>query len=78
MARVRENSQKRKLEKRREEDQRRESQEKGDAGARNGSKVAKPWVFPMICGSGGSQSRSGGCGAIWPGRCGVNHISKSR
>ena len=45
--------------KRREErrSEKRKSQKKEDAGARNGSKVAKYGVFPMICGSGGSTSR---------------------
>ena len=28
-----------------------------DTDARKGRKVAKHWVFPMICGSGGSKSR---------------------
>ena len=47
-------------EKRREEERRsekRKNQKKEDAGARKGRKVAKHCVFPMICGSGGSQSR---------------------
>ena len=35
----------------------RKSQEKEDADARKGRKVAKHCVFPMICGSGGSKSR---------------------
>jgi len=57
---------KRREEKRREEkkkeDQRRErvrgkSQRKEDAGARKGRKVAKQYVFPMVCVSGGSKSR---------------------
>ena len=34
-----------------------ESQQKEDAGARKGRKVAKHYVFPMFCGSGGSKSR---------------------
>ena len=42
-------------EKRRSE--REKSQKKEDADARKGRKVAKHWVFPMICGSGGSKSR---------------------
>jgi len=33
-----------------------ESEEKS-SDARKGRKVAKHWVFPMICGSGGSKSR---------------------
>ena len=33
------------------------SQKKEAAGARKGRKVAKNYVFPMICGSGGSKSR---------------------
>ena len=35
----------------------RKSQKKEDPGARKGRKVAKHYVFPMICGSGGSKSR---------------------
>ena len=34
-----------------------DSQKKEDAGARKGRKVAKPCVFPVFCGSGGSKSR---------------------
>ena len=52
MGRVRE---KRRVEERRSE--KRKSQKKEDADARKGRKVAKHCVFPMICGSGGSQSR---------------------
>ena len=46
-------------EKRREErrSEKRKSQKKEDAGARKGRKVAKHYVFPMICGPGGSKSR---------------------
>ena len=47
-------------EKRREEERRptrRNFQKKGDPGARKVRKVAKHYVFPMICGSGGSKSR---------------------
>jgi len=47
-------------EKRREEERKaeqRQSDKKEDAGAREGCKVAKHCVFPMICGSGGSKSR---------------------
>ena len=43
------------LEERRSE--KRTSQKKEDADARKGRKVAKHYVFPMICGSGGSKSR---------------------
>ena len=43
------------LEERRSE--KRKSQKKEDADAREGRKVAKHCVFPMICGSGGSKSR---------------------
>ena len=53
MGRVRE-------EKRREEErrsQKRKHQKKEDPGARKGRKVPKHYVFPMICGSGGSKSR---------------------
>ena len=52
MGRVRE---KRRVEERRSE--KRKSQKKEDAGARKGRKVAKHYVFPMICGFGGSKSR---------------------
>ena len=38
-------------------DEKRKSQKKEDASARNGRKVAKHSVFPMICGSEGSKSR---------------------
>ena len=31
--------------------------QRDDAGARKGRKVAKPCVFPMFCGSGGSKGR---------------------
>ena len=48
----------RREEKRREEeDQRRDRQKKEDPGVRKGRKVAKPCVFPMFCGPGGSTSR---------------------
>ena len=50
-----EESQKRREEERRS--QKRKSQKKEDPGARKGRKVAKQYVFPMICGSGGSKSR---------------------
>ena len=46
-------------EKRRDEEtrsERRKSQKKEDAGAGKCRKVAKHYVFPMICGSGGSKS----------------------
>ena len=52
MGRVRE---KRRVEERRSE--KRKRQRKEDAGARKGRKVARHFVFPMICGSGGSKSR---------------------
>ena len=45
------------LEERRSE--KRKSQKKEDADARNGRKVAKHSVFPMICGFGGSKSTAG-------------------
>ena len=51
MGRVRE---KRRVEERRSE---KRNSQKEDAGARKGRKVAKHYVFPMICGSGGSKSR---------------------
>ena len=50
-----EESEKRRAEESRSE--KRKSEKKEDAGARKGSKVAKHYVFPMICGSGGSKSR---------------------
>ena len=59
VGRVREEKRKRREEKRREEKRREEKeaedrrQKTEDAGARKGSKVAKHYVFPMICGSGG-------------------------
>ena len=34
-----------------------EAQNREDAGARKGKKVAKQCFFPMFCGSGGSKSR---------------------
>jgi len=37
--------------------EKRKSQKKEDADARKGRKVAIHYVFPMICGSGGSKSR---------------------
>jgi hypothetical protein len=54
-----EESEKRREEKRRKEERRskRESPKKEDPGARNGRKVAKHCVFPIICGSGGLKSR---------------------
>ena len=52
MGRVRE---KRRVEERRSE--KRKSQKKEDVDARKGRKAAKHYVFPMICGSGGSKSR---------------------
>ena len=50
-----EKSQKRKDQKK--EDEKRKSQKKEDADARKGRNVAIHYVFPMICGSGGSKSR---------------------
>ena len=40
-----------------EKSQKRKDQQKEDADARKGRKVAIHCVFPMICGSGGSKSR---------------------
>ena len=37
--------------------EKRKSEKKEDVGARKGRKVAIHFVFPMICGSGGSKSR---------------------
>ena len=42
---------------RRKKIKKRKSPKKEDPGARKGRKVAKHYVFPMICGSGGSKSR---------------------
>ena len=42
---------------RRRAEERSKSEKKEEAGARKGRKVAKHCVFPMICGSGGSNSR---------------------
>ena len=50
-----EESERRRAEERRSE--KRKSEKKEDAGARKGRKVAKHYVFPMICGSGGWKSR---------------------
>ena len=44
-------------EKKKEDQKKRKSQKKEDPGAWKGRKVAKHFVFPMICGSGGSRSR---------------------
>ena len=47
----------RREEKKKEDHKKRKSQKKEDPGVRKGRKVAKHYVFPMICGSGGSKSR---------------------
>ena len=83
MERVRE---KRRVEERRSE--KRKSQKKEDADARKGRKVAKHFVFSMICGSGGSKSRLAKAAGAEPSgqmrdekiarRCGAKHISKSK
>ena len=78
-------------EKRREEERRskkRKSQKEEDPSARKGRKVAKHYVFPMICGSGGSSGGAEPCGqmideklrAVTFGarRCGAKCISKSK
>ena len=59
-----EESERRKAEERRSE--KRKSEKKEDAGARKGRKVAKPCVFPMICGSGGSKSRLAKAAGVEP------------
>ena len=38
-----------------------------DAGARKGRKVAKHYVFPVFCGSGGSKSRLAKAASAEPG-----------
>jgi len=56
-------------EKRREEESRsekRKSQKKEDPGARKGRKVADHYVFPMICGSGGSKRRLAKAAGVEP------------
>ena len=56
-------------EKRREEERRsekRKSQKKEDPGARKGRKVADHYVFPMICGSGGSKRRLAKAAGVEP------------
>ena len=50
-------SQRREEKRRRKKIKKRKSPKKEDPGARKGRKVAKHFVFPMICGSGGSKSR---------------------
>jgi len=42
---------------RRKKIKKRKSHKKEDPGARKGRKAAKHYVFPMMCGSGGSKSR---------------------
>ena len=77
-----EESEKRRAEERRSE--KRKNEKKEDAGARKGSQVAKHYVFPMICGSGGSKSRLAKVAVAEPERwkiarrCGAKHISKSK
>ena len=51
MERVREEKEERRSEKRKRQ------KKEEDAGAQKGRKVAKHCVFPMFCGSGGSESR---------------------
>ena len=41
----------------RREEKKKEDQKREYLGARKGRKVAKHWVFPMMCGSGGSTSK---------------------
>ena len=62
-----EEKKKKKRREEKEDQKKRKSQKKEDPGARKGRKVAKHYVFPMICGSGRK---------IAP-RCGAKHISKS-
>jgi len=59
-----EESEKRRAEERRSE--KRKSQKKENTGARKGRKVAKHFVFPMICGSGGSKSRLAKAAGVEP------------
>ena len=88
---------KRREEKRREEkrrrkkkeerrSKRRKSQKKEDPGARKGRKAATRYVFPMVCGCGGSKNRFAKAAGAEPAgqmrdekfRCGARHISKSK
>ena len=63
-----EESEERRAEERRSE--KRKTEKKECPGAPEGGKVARHYVFPMICGSRGSKNRlakaAGGCGATWP------------
>ena len=68
----------------------RKSRKKEDPGARKGRKVARHFVFPMSCGSGGLKSRLAKAAGAGPAgqmpdersksarRCGAKHISKSK
>ena len=65
----------------------RKSQKKQNTGARNARKVARRYFFPMICGSGGSESRAAKVASGVPSgqmrnenypRCGAKHVSKSK
>ena len=47
----------RREEKKKEDHKKRKSQKKEDPGVRKGRKVAKHYVFPVVCGSGGSGGR---------------------
>ena len=81
---------KKKEEKRKKKEERRskrrKSQKKEDPGARKGRKAATRYVFPMICGCGGSKSRFAKAAGAEPAghmrdekfRCGARHISKSK
>ena len=84
-----EESEKPRVEERRSE--KRKSQKKEDPGARKGRKVAKHFVFPMICGSGESKSRLAKAAGADPSgqmrdeklikiarHCGAKHMSKSK
>ena len=73
-------------EEKKKEDQRGESEKKEEAGARKGRKVAIHCVFPMFCGSGGSEvgslkRRMRSHVVRWEiknCRCGAKHISKAK
>ena len=68
-----EESEKRSEEERRSQE--RKSQKKEDPGARKCRKVAKPFLFPMICGSGGSEP-AGQMRWKIARCCGAKHICK--
>ena len=55
-----------KSQRREEKTKKRKSQKKEDPSARKGRKVTKHYVFPMICGSGGSKNRLAKAAGVEP------------